>query len=321
MNNFKIAYHCSHEQFPPSVLLDLAVMAEKAGFNALHSSDHFQPWNSAQGQSGFSFSWIGAVMQATSLPIGMVCAPGQRYHPVMVAQALATLGEMFPERLFMALGSGEAVNEHFSAEPWPSKSVRNERLKECYEIINRLLDGEVVNHNGHIKVQEAKLYTLPTVKPQLIGAAVTTETARWMGGWADGMVTINKPIEQLKEVIAAFRQGGGAGKPIVLKVQLSYDRQYDQALQGAFDQWKTNIFESSLLSDLNSVSQFEAAAKFVRPEDLHEVVHISDDLNKHLELIKTYKEIGFETIILHNVNRNQKEFIADFARIVLPNLF
>jgi coenzyme F420-dependent glucose-6-phosphate dehydrogenase len=320
MNNLKIAYHCSHEQFSPSSLLELAVMAERAGFNALHSSDHFQPWSSAQGQSGFTFSWMGAVMQATSLPIGMVCAPGQRYHPVMVAQALATLGEMFPDRLFMSLGSGEAVNEYFSGEPWPSKPLRNERLKECYQIINRLLDGELVNHDGHIKVQDAKLYTLPKVKPQLIGAAVTPETAAWLGGWADGMVTINKPVDQLKEVIAAFRDGGGAGKPIALKVQLSYDQDYGMALQGAFEQWKTNIFESSLLSDLNSVSQFEAAAKFVRPEDLHESVHISSDLNEHLEIIRTYKEMGFDTIILHNVNRNQKGFISDFARVVLPNL-
>jgi coenzyme F420-dependent glucose-6-phosphate dehydrogenase len=320
MNNFKIAYHCSHEQFSPSALLEYAVMAEKAGFNALHSSDHFQPWSSAQGHSGFTFSWMGAVMQATSLPIGMVCAPGQRYHPVMVAQALATLGEMFPDRLFMSLGSGEAVNEYFSGETWPSKPQRNERLKECFEIINRLLDGEVVNQNGHIKVQDAKLYTLPNVKPQLIGAAVTPETARWMGSWANGMVTINKPLDQLKEVIAAFREGGGVGKPIFLKVQLSYDRDYDQALMDAFEQWKTNIFESSLLSDLNSVGQFEAAAKYVRPEDLHESVNISANLNEHLEKIRTYKEMGFETIILHNVNRNQKDFITDFARVVLPNL-
>lgn len=320
MDNFKIAYHCSHEQFAPSELLQLAVKAEHAGFNALHSSDHFQPWSAAQGQSGFTFSWIGAVMQATKLPIGMVCAPGQRYHPVMVAQALATLGEMFPNRLFMSLGSGEAVNEYFSGEAWPTKAERNLRLKACYDIINALLDGNVVNQEVPIKVQQAKLYTLPKVNPLLIGAAVTPETAKWMGSWANGLVTVNKPIAQLQEVINAFREGGGIGKPIYLKVQLSYDRDYDAALSGAFDQWKTNIFESSLLSDLNSVSQFEAAAKYVRPEDLHESVNISSDLQEHLELIKTYRDMGFETIILHNVNRNQNDFITYFGKCVLPEL-
>jgi probable non-F420 flavinoid oxidoreductase len=321
MNNFKIAYHASHEQFPPSTLLELAVLAEKAGFTALHSSDHFQPWNSAQGESGFTFSWIGAAMQATSLPIGMVCAPGQRYHPVMVAQAAATLAEMFPDRLWISLGSGEAINEHFSGEPWPTKAIRNERLKQCHDVMVRLLNGEVVDYSGHIKVQKTKLYTLPKVKPKFIGAAVTPETAAWLGGWADGMVTINKPLDQLKEIIAAFRSGGGAGKPLALKVQLSYDTSFQLALDGAFEQWKTNIFESSLLADLTSVSQFEAAAKYVRPEDMHEAVHISANLEEHLEILSNYRDMGFETLILHNVNKNQKTFIDDFGKHVLPRLY
>jgi coenzyme F420-dependent glucose-6-phosphate dehydrogenase len=320
MNNFKVAYHASHEQFAPSLLLELAVLAERAGFNALHSSDHFQPWSKAQGESGFTFSWIGAAMQATKLPIGMVCAPGQRYHPVMVAQAAATLAEMFPERLWISLGSGEAVNEFFSGEQWPNKANRNARLKECHDVISRLLDGETVNHFGHITVQNAKLYTLPKVKPQFVGAAVTPETAKWLGGWADGLVTINKPIDELQEVIDAFRTGGGAGKPIFLKVQLSYDTDHEKALQGAFEQWKTNIFESSLLSDLTTVSQFEAAAKFVRPEDMYESVHVSANLDEHLEILQRYKAMGFETLILHNVNRNQQGFIQDFAAKVLPQL-
>lgn len=321
MNNFKIAYHASHEQFPPSLLLELAVMAEQAGFTALHSSDHFQPWNSAQGESGFTFSWIGAAMQATNLPIGMVCAPGQRYHPVMVAQAAATLAEMFPGRLSISLGSGEAINEYFSGEPWPTKAVRNERLKECHDVMVRLLNGEVVDYSGHIKVQKTKLYTLPKVRPKFIGAAVTPETAAWLGGWADGMVTINKPLDQLKEIVAAFRSGGGAGKPLALKVQLSYDTSFELALNGAFEQWKTNIFESSLLADLTSVSQFEAAAKYVRPEDMHEAVHISADIEEHLEILSNYRDMGFETLILHNVNKNQKTFIEDFGKHVLPRLY
>jgi len=320
MNNFKVAYHASHEQFPPSSLLNFAVLAEKAGFSALHSSDHFQPWNSAQGESGFTFSWIGAAMQATSLPMGMVCAPGQRYHPVMVAQAAATIAEMFPDRLWISLGSGEAINEYFSGEPWPTKAVRNERLKQCHDVIIRLLNGEVVDYSGHIKVQKTQLYTLPKIKPKFLGAAVTPETAAWLGGWADGMVTINKPLDQLKEIVAAFRSGGGAGKPISLKVQLSYDTSFELALTGAFEQWKTNIFESSLLADLTSVAQFEAAAKYVRPEDMHEAVHISADLEEHLEILSKYRDMGFENLILHNVNKNQQTFIEDFGKHILPRL-
>ncbi len=320
MSNMKIAYHASHEQFPPSLLLELVILAEQAGFNAFNSSDHFQPWSTAQGESGFAFSWMGAAMQATKLPAGMVCAPGQGYHPVMGAQAAATLAEMFPGRLTIYLGSGEAINEYFSAEPWPPKAQRNERLKECHDVIQRLLSGELVDYSGHIKVQQARLYTLPKRKPQFIGAAVTPATAAWLGSWADGLVTVNKPMDQLKEIVAAFRSGGGAGKPISLKVQLSYDESFELAQQGAFEQWKTNIFDSSLLADLNMVAQFEAAAKFVKPQDMHDAVHISANLNEHLEILQTYRNMGFETLILHNVNRNQKAFIQDFGSHVIPKL-
>jgi probable non-F420 flavinoid oxidoreductase len=320
MNNFRVAYHASHEQFPPSELLKLAVMAEQAGFNALHCSDHFQPWSNAQGESGFAFAWLGAAMQATNLPCGLVCAPGQRYHPAIVAQALATLAEMFPERVWASLGSGEAINETITGEPWPAKPERNQRLLESYDIISRLLDGETLRADGLVKMEEAKLYTLPKVKPLLVGAAVSAATAGWMGGWADGMVTINKPLPELQEVVDSFRKGGGEGKPIFLKVQISYDRDYDKALQGAFDQWRTNIIDPSLLGDLTRVSQFEAAAQFIKPEHLLDFVHISSDLSEHLANIQAYKDMGFETIVIHNVNRNQETFIQDFGSAVLPKL-
>lgn len=106
-----IGYHASHEQFAPSELRDLVVLAEKGGFHAAKSSDHFHPWNERQGQSGFAWSWLGATMQATSLPFGIISAPGYRYHPAVLAQAATTCGEMFPDRLWLALGSGEAINE------------------------------------------------------------------------------------------------------------------------------------------------------------------------------------------------------------------
>src|SRR4028119_655889 len=104
----KVGFHCSHEMFPPSELLSLAVLAEKAGFEEAMCSDHFHPWLPSQGQSGFAWGWLGAALQATSLPFGMVNAPGQRYHPAVVAQAAATLGEMVPGRLWAAGGPGAA---------------------------------------------------------------------------------------------------------------------------------------------------------------------------------------------------------------------
>ncbi|WP_250123338.1 TIGR03885 family FMN-dependent LLM class oxidoreductase [Chroococcidiopsis sp. CCMEE 29] len=316
----KFGYHASHEQFKPSALLDYAQAAEKAGFNAGLSSDHFYPWSERQGESGFAWSWLGAALQATSLSFGVVCAPGQRYHPAIIAQAAATLAEMFPNRFWVALGSGQALNEQITGEGWPPKDERNERLIECVDIIRALWAGETVTHYGLVEVEDAKLYTRSEVPPRIIGAAITPKTAEWVGGWADGLITISHPYEKLREVVEAFRQGGGEGKPMCLKVQLSYAADEEKALQGAYDQWRTNIFKSFVLSDLRYPKQFDAAAEFVKPEDMHEHVRISAEPEQHIEWLQKYIELGFGELYLHNVNREQQEFIEVFGEQVLPTL-
>lgn len=315
-----IGYHASHEQFKPSELLNWVILAQRNGFQAVNCSDHFYPWSERQGQSGFSFAWLGAAMQATSLPFGVVCTPGYRYHPAIVAQAIATLGEMFPERFWISLGSGEALNERITGLKWPVKKERNERLKECTEIIRRLLNGETVTHHGHTITEDARLYTLPEHKPLLLGAAVTTETAAWLGSWADGLITVNKPYAELKELVAAFRNNGGKGKPMFLKVQLSYDETEEAAQQGAFDQWRTNIFSGTVLGELWKVEQFDAIGEHVQPNELNKSVRISADPDVHVDWIRQDIELGFERIILHNVNRNQEKFITDFGKKVLPKI-
>lgn len=315
-----IGYHASHEQFTPSDLLKWAVMAEQAGFGAVNSSDHFHPWSEQQGQSGYSFAWLGAAMQATKLPFGVVCAPGQRNHPAIVAQAAATLAQLFPGRFWMALGSGEALNENITGDKWITKPERNARLKECVDIIKRLLNGETVTHYGRVTVQEAKLYTLPQQLPLLVGAAVSQKTAEWMGNWADGLITVHKPLNELKATIEGFKKNGGEGKPLFLKVQLSYAHAEKEALNGAFEQWRTNVLSGEILDDLWQVKQYEAAAQFVRPEDLKESVLISSDPKQFINWIQSYIDLGFERIILHNVNRDQETFIKDFSEKVLPHL-
>ena len=128
----KIGFHAGQEQHSPSALLRYTLRAQQAGFTTASCSDHLHPWSERQGHSGFSWSWLGGALQATSLPIGVVCAPGGRYHPAIVAQAVATLLEMFPGRFWIAVGSGESLNEVVTGEPWPEKPVRNARLKESW---------------------------------------------------------------------------------------------------------------------------------------------------------------------------------------------
>ena len=315
-----LGYQASHEQFAPSELLQYSRLAEAAGFDAVNSSDHFNPWSSEQGQSGYSFSWLGAAMANSALPFGVVCTPGYRNHPAIVAQAAATLSEMFPDRFWMSLGSGEALNERITGEKFPVKGERNERLRECYDIIKRLLAGETVTHFGRVTVEHAKLYTLPERPPLLLGAAVSEETAAWMGTWADGLITVHRPPDELKSVVEAFRDNGGRGKPCYLKVQLSYAASEEEALQGAWQQWRSNIFHSTVLGELWQVEQFDELGKFVQPEELKEMVRISADIDQHIEWLKGDIELGFDAIILHNVNRQQELFIKDFGEKVLPKL-
>ncbi len=134
----RIAYHASHEQFDPHSLLEYAQLAESAGFQAAMCSDHFSPWSERQGNSGFAFSWLGAALQATHFSFGTVSAPGQRYHPAIVAQAAATLAQMYPGRFWLALGSGELLNEHITGDRWPAKEPRQQRLRECVDVMRAL---------------------------------------------------------------------------------------------------------------------------------------------------------------------------------------
>ena len=315
-----VGYHASHEQNRPSVLLGAAVRAAEAGFGAVSSSDHLTPWSHAQGESGFAWSWLGAAMQATSVPFGVVNAPGQRYHPAIIAQAIATLGEMYPGRLTVALGSGEASNEHVTGTPWPPKPVRNARLRECVEVIRALLSGEEVSHDGHVRVDRARLWTLPSAPVPLIGAALSEETARWCGEWADGLITVHMPPDRLRPILDAFREGGGEGKPLRVQVKVAWAQTEDEALAGAHDQWRTNVFPSPLMADLETVEQFELAAAHVRPDDVRSSVLVSSDPKQHAAWLHEVLDLGVDEVDVHQVPREQERFIDVFADEVLPDL-
>jgi probable non-F420 flavinoid oxidoreductase len=315
-----IAYHASHEQFPPSKLLTWTQHAEAAGFHAFFSSDHFHPWSEAQGQAGFSWSWVGAALATTKMPGRMICCPGYRQHPAVVAQAGATLAEMFENRFWLALGSGQALNERITGERWPAKDQRNARLRECVEIIRALWAGETVTHRGLVTVEEAKLYTLPRTPPLLAGAAVTETTAEWLGTWADALITTSRPPTELKKMVDAFRRGGGEGKPLFLKVGLSYARSDELARKDAHQQWRSVAFPNHLLTELRTPAEFDAAGAHVRPEDMDSMIRISSDLDQQTEWLAADLALGFEELILHNIGTNQEEFIDAFAERVLPQL-
>jgi len=311
--------HASHEQIPPAGLLTAVRRAEEAGFTAAMSSDHFSPWSARQGESGFAWSWLGAALQATALPFGVVTAPGQRYHPAITAQAIGTLAAMFPGRFWAALGTGEASNEHITGDGWPRKDVRTARLKECVDVIRALLNGEEVSHDGLVRVDRARLWTLPPEPPLLIGAAVSPETARCCASWADGLITVNAPPERLRTMADAYRDAGGRGK-LHLQVHLSWAQDDETALAIAHEQWRTNVFRPPVCWDLELPEHFDVIAEQITPEQVAQVVDVSSDLKWHAEQLHAYAELGFEEIYLHHVGKDLTPFVEAFGEHVLPEV-
>jgi probable non-F420 flavinoid oxidoreductase len=316
-------YHFSHEQFAPDRLLRLARAVDQAGFECATASDHFHPWSAAeQGQSGFVWSWLGAAMEATGrLDFRSVSCPGWRYHPAILAQAGATLSVMYPGRLWMTLGSGQLLNEGIAGVNWPAKPERNAHLKECVDVMRALWAGETVTHRGRVTVEEATLFTRPETPPLVIGAAVSAETARWCGGWADALVTVgSRDRDPVRRVHDAFREGGGEGKPFCVQAKIAWDETHDKALDGAWREWRTNVLCGDVPWEIRTPRQFEDATAHVRPEDVADAVLVSDSLAEHADRLAEFHEMGAAEVFIHNVAPNQEAFVDAFGAHVLPQL-
>ncbi|WP_091227228.1 TIGR03885 family FMN-dependent LLM class oxidoreductase [Microbacterium sp. 3J1] len=314
-----IGFHASHEQIPPSALLDAVVGAERAGFDGAMCSDHLAPWTTAQGESGFALSWIAAALARTRFSIGMVNAPGQRLHPAMVAQAFATLEEMFPGRFWAALGSGEALNEHVTGDGWPDKGVRNERLRESVDVIRRLIAGEEVDHDGLVRVHRARVWSRPAEPPPLFATAVSAETAAWAASWAEGLATVAQEPAALRRVVGAYRDAGGTG-PCILQVHLSVAESDEAAFAIARDQWMNGLLAPPVTWDLEQPEDFEAAVAGLDPQRLRKAVLIDHDPASLAERIAELVEIGFDRVYLHHVGAEQSRFLDTAASDLIPAL-
>ncbi|MDS2173778.1 MULTISPECIES: TIGR03885 family FMN-dependent LLM class oxidoreductase [unclassified Nesterenkonia] len=315
----RVGFHASQEQIPPSQLLRDVQLAEQVGFDAAMSSDHFMPWSTRQGHSGFTLAWLGAALATTSFSLGAVTAPGQRHHPAVVAQAYATLAEMFPGRVWAALGAGQAMNEHITGDPWPDRETRRRRLAECADIIRRLHRGERVSHDGLVRVDDAVLYDLPTDPVPLYAACITVESAQRAAEWAEGVITLNQPDHAERDVLQAYREAGGVG-PAMLQVHLSWAETRAEAEALAHDQWRTNVFGPPVDQDLPSPEHFDAVAEDVPLARVREAVRISESPQWHLEHLVEDVEAGFDTLYLHHVGQDQRPWLDTAGEHVLPGL-
>lgn len=315
-----LGYHCSHENTPPDELLRAVQAAERVGFDAAMCSDHFAPWGERQGESGFAWSWLGAALATTRFTLGVVNAPGQRYHPAIVAQAIATLGIMFPGRFWAALGSGEAVNEHITGDPWPAKPVREDRLQESVEIIRDLLEGEEVSRDGLVRVDRARLWSRPEVPPRLVGAAVTPPTAQRAATWADGLITIVGSRDEMQTMLRSYRDAGGQG-PCVVQIHLSWAPTDAQALAIAVEQWRHGpVVKPPEVWEIDEPREFDRRSAGVDPEAVRGSLLVEHDPVRLAERIAEIVDAGFDGAYLHHVGRDQAPFLAMAGADLLPAL-
>ncbi|MGP3923329.1 LLM class F420-dependent oxidoreductase [Streptomyces sp. 8N616] len=309
-------YFLACEEFGPRELLEQARMAEQAGFDSLWISDHYHPWNDAQGNSPFVWSVIGGLSQAVSLPVETaVTCPSLRTHPAIVAQAAATSAAMLEGRFRLGIGTGEALNEHIFGDVWPSASVRMEMLEEAVTIIRRLFTGEEVSHRGrHYTVENARLYTLPDEPVPIDVSGFGPAATALAGRIGDGYISM-MPDEDL---IAQFRKSGGKGKPVQggLKVCWGPDRQ--EAVRTAWRLWPNMLLPGELGQVLPTPRHFEQACELVTQDMVANAMTCGDDADQHIAALRTFADAGFDTVYVTQIGPDQRGFFDFYRTEVLP---
>ena len=283
------------------------------------SSDHFAPWSERQGESGFAWSFLGAALATTSLPFGVVNAPGQRYHPAIIAQAAATLCEMFPERLWIALGTGEASNEHITGERLAAEGrSATARLRECVDIMRALFAGEEVSHDGHVIVDRARLWTLPETPPPLLCAAVS-ETDRALGRRVGGRAGDGQRAGRARCGGCSTRSaptGARSCRSTCRWAPTEEEALRDRATTSGARTSSTRRCAGTSTRPRRSTPRRSSCGPRTWPAK----VLVSSDLAQHVAWLQEFAALGFDDIALHHVGQDLDAFIDAFGEHVLPEL-
>ncbi len=314
------------EQFAPSELVPQAVAAERAGFDALNVSDHYQPWWEP-GHSGQAWTLLGAIGQATErIPVGTgVTAPVHRYNPAVVAQFVATVEELFPGRAFLGIGSGESLNESPCGMDWPPVAEQVERMEEALEIIDRLLDGERLDHAGrYFRTKAAYLHTRGERRPPVYVSAFGPRAAGVAARYGDGLWTLADP-ESAPEIIDAYRgaceEAGRQAGEIILQTGFSWAEDDDAALEGA-RVWKATMPEEYFSDDWHDPkTMYEKAEREHSDEDFLEQYIVGSDPDQHVERIRAVERLGATVVCLQNASgADPVRALEMYGERVLPAL-
>jgi G6PDH family F420-dependent oxidoreductase len=314
----KIGYFLSCEQFGPKELVDQAKRAEAAGFEALWISDHFHPWNDEQGESPFVWGVIGALSEATSLPVSTaVTCPTVRIHPAIIAQAAATAAVQHGGRFVLGVGSGEALNEHVLADRWPAVGVRLEMLEEAIAVMRLLHTGKEVSHHGpHYEVQEACIYTLPERPVPIYVSGFGPQAAELAGHIGDGYCLAMPDADLVK----AFRDSGGNDKPVQAGTKVSWARDREAGLDVAHRLWANEGLPGQLAQTLPRPRDFADAMTLVPRDTVAESVACGPDADEHAAQVRTYLAAGVDEVYVQQIGPDMDGFFATWQHDVLPQL-
>jgi G6PDH family F420-dependent oxidoreductase len=294
----RYGYFLFSEEYDPNELVRQARLAEQAGFEALWISDHFHPWLDEQGQSGFVWSVIGAISQATSLPITTaVTCPIMRIHPALVAQAAATAGLLTQGRFNLGLGSGEALNEHIVGQRWPGAAERLEMLDEAVGLIRDLFTGDQINHRGqYFTAETARLYSVPSQPPPIYISGFGRQSALLAARISDGYMTVTPD----SDMVRLCRESGGG----------------DRARKTMHRLWRTDMVPGEAAQLLPLPRHFEQAAELVTEEMIS--APCGPDPRVHHAALREFAEAGFDEVYVGQVGGSADGFFEFYAEQVLP---
>lgn len=325
----KIGWKAGIEEHQPDKLLELAIAAEKAGFETIDVSDHFHPW-SPEGACGFTWTWLGAALARTSrieLGTGLTC-PILRYHPAVVAQMAATVAYMAPGRFYLGVGTGEALNEYPAVGMWPGYNQRQTMLREAIMLIRQLWTGEETSFSGeYYETKKAKLYTLPRKPVPLYVSSMVPESAFFAGQQGDGLITVGgqKP-ETYRELLKNFGDGArNAGRepetmPKLIEVSAALTDDKQDVVRSVKKYWAGTFIPALFDQKIYTPEMSARNGEVVGADTISKKFLISANPRDHVDLINQYVAMGFTHIYLHLAGSDEKAMIEAYGREVIPRL-
>lgn len=324
----KFSIQAAHEQINPLELLDDVIVMEKNGIERCWTSDHYMPWWHTGASGGAAWPWIGAALAKTNnIVIGTgITPPILRYNPAIVAQVFATLGFMFPGRVFLTVGRGEALNEVPSGNPWPSSRERFERLKEAIYIIKTLWKEDWISFKGKFyELKDSNLYTKPKVPIPLYIAGLGSQSARLAGEEGDGFVTNELSADKIKnKLFPALKDGATAARKDydslekVLFIPGSYDEDKQKALR-SITFWKGSMIKAFFDVDVHDPRKIEENGRVVGDDIMRNMLLVVSSAKEAIEKLRMYVDLGFTEIVITNSSPDRQKLVRLLAREVIPH--